>query len=272
MPNNARLYAELMRKSCGGSYANWNPPQSIEVGDYGIVDKETTSFEKEGNIFDPGFCPELDIARNYPVKLSKPNDMEIFMSRGVKRVGFDSAIAAKYPLLVDSKVKVCCDFSKGRGASLVLYMPKQSYIDRVGDLMPKLQHNETLAEKALVTSVFSCPMYSLLLKDEKDTSGEVAIGLSLFDTPDLGAHSRAQWHHYNVSGVVKTGGESANSTFYPLYSLRTPKTRSWMDTVLGRRRGRDPEGEDTFYNYQPPWGPLDDQGDECFDGSDDEED
>lgn len=50
--------------------------------------------------------------------------------------------------------------------------------------------------------------------------------------------------------------------FYPLYDLRTPKTKNFVQRLLDRRQVADLEGENAFYPYQPPWGTLDEDGDE----------
>ncbi|KAJ3554339.1 hypothetical protein NM688_g3160 [Phlebia brevispora] len=272
MVNNARLFVELIRKASGDCYPSWAPSHAIEVGDYGVINSETAEFDRQGNIYDPGFAPELEIAKLHPHELCATEDQLVIVSRGCKGRSLDADLNVQFPELVNSNIKGRWEFQRGTGAILVLFKPAESRIRDKAILLEKLQYNEVLAEKALVTSVYKCPMYALLLTADKHGKADAAIGLSI---ANVGTSSlRGKWHCHSTSGVWRTAGEDGNSTFRPLYTLRTPKTRTFMERLMKRRAEVKPTGEMTFHAYQPPWGRLDDEGEELPPevSDDDEED
>jgi len=271
MTNHARLFVELIRKATGGKYANWSPPKKVQVGDYGTVDKETGEFERAGNIYDPEFAPELELGKKHPAQAASPDDQLTVVSRGVKVVSFDATAASAYPELAAATIKGRWSFSSGQGAVLFLVKPTESSITDLAKVLPKLQHHPELADKALVTDVFTCPMYALLLVRDSDAQAEAAIGVTIFDGSQASASVQAKWHFSNTSGLRRCGGEGGRSLFYPLFTLWTPKTKSFLDRLKGRREGPILEGEDTFMPYPAPWAALDSNGDELEDDVSDDE-
>ncbi|PSR74590.1 hypothetical protein PHLCEN_2v9767 [Hermanssonia centrifuga] len=260
MVNNARLFIELIRKASGDSYPSWAPPRDIKVGDYGAVNRETGEFEPEGSIYDDEFAPELEIKKNHPIEPCWTDDKYVITSRGCKGLTFDADVNTRFPELVRSDITGRWEFQRGQGAILMMFRPQESRIKGQGTLLPKLQHKTPLSDKALVTSVYSCPMYALLLASEKDVKADAAIGLSLANVG--GASVRGTWHCYSSSGVWRTGGQNGDATFRPLYRLRTPKTKNFLEKLFDRRGASVPEGENTFQPYHPPWGQLDEGGEE----------
>ncbi len=117
MPNNPRLFIELIRSSTG-VYPSWQPSQKVEVrprlqlhknpnigrtfhqlGDFGTVNKVTGLFDTEGNIYDPDFEPQLKISVEHPPESFHPDDKHIVISRGVRQLSFGADIVA-FVLLV----------------------------------------------------------------------------------------------------------------------------------------------------------------------------
>jgi hypothetical protein len=130
-------------------------------------------------------------------------------------------------------------------------------------LRPKLQHLEVLAEKALVTGVWSCPTYASILTD--GSHDEVGFGWDATEASGtVGAGASGKWGTYSTSGVWRSGGEESKSTYFPLFRLETTKTRKFMDIWKSYRTSPipTPEGDNTFRPYAPPWGLLDQEGNE----------
>ncbi|KAA1473175.1 hypothetical protein DENSPDRAFT_930804 [Dentipellis sp. KUC8613] len=259
--NSRRLFADLIQQA-STYYGNWTPNQTVEVGDYGILNRETAEFEKEGSIYDEDFKPELAIHDQYPVEKTEPDDQYIVVSRGGKVQSFDAKFGAEYPGIVQSTIKGRWQFGRGRGAVVVLHKPMELVIKNRSKLLPHL--TEALQGKALVESVYKCPMYALVLTQKSDAGSDVAVGLDL--AKGGGAMLKGHWNYYTSSGVWRSGGEDGGSTYYPLYTLRTPKPPNFLARLLGHRGPGEPlempEGEDGFETYQPPWNVLNDEGEE----------
>jgi len=255
--NSRRLFVDLI-KDASEYFGNWSPNQVIRVGDYGVLNK-TGEFEKGGSIYDSKFAPDLNIGQKHPVQPCVQEDQHIVLSRGCEGRGFEADFSIHHPEIIKSTIKGRWSFSRGRGAVLFLHKPTELIIKDKEMLLPHLQFNKTLEDKALVTSVYTCPMFAMLLTNNRDKTAEAAIGLSVLEGTGT-AGLKGNWHHYSTSGVWKSGGQEGDSIFHPLYALRTPKTRSWLAKWLGRRG--EPEGGDTFLPYQPPWDVLDEDGNE----------
>ncbi|CAE6480848.1 unnamed protein product, partial [Rhizoctonia solani] len=76
MSEPSRKYVDLIFK-VSGKYGNWDPPRIVEVGDWGVIERETGSFIREGNIFEDTECKVLlsDIPDAQLVKTGNPEGM-----------------------------------------------------------------------------------------------------------------------------------------------------------------------------------------------------
>lgn len=267
MPNNPRLYVDLLR-SASGVYASWQPSQKIEVGDYGTVNKMTCEFEKEGSIYDAAFEPDLKISDSFPPEECPPDDQHTLVSRGVRELSFGADAIAKLAGLVDFELRGHWKFANGRGAILVMHRPKLTRIQYLANLLPSLRQVECLSDKALVTSVFSAPRYAMLLTQEQTKKAEALVALvptvANSGEVNVSAGTSFRWLGHSSSGVWKSGGTTGEGPFYPLYSLRTPKSTSYLKRLFASRPRNEEniDGEDAFYPYQLPWSILDEDGDE----------
>jgi len=261
-----------------------NPPEKVEVGDYGRVNKETGSFEREGSIYDATFMPELRISELYPPVDCPPEDKIIIVSKGGSAVEagaeadacVKSALRRDLPRIDEQRIIVLhrsagvagasigghWKFRRGRGAVLVMVKPTYTTIPK-DTLRPKLQLLDVLAEKALVSGVWSCPTYALILTD--GSGAEAGFTWSASNAAGVArAGTFGKWATHSTSGVWRCGGEDVESTFFPLLCLETPKTRKFMD-IWKRYRTTPvptPEGDYTFRLYPTPWGHLNQEGDE----------
>ncbi len=111
-----QVFVDLIHET-SNCFGNWSPNRSIrvraswfrrhvfrllsgalpQVGDYGVVNRETGEFDKEGSIYDEEFRPDLAIKRNYPVFEGATEGQYIVVSRGCTAQGFDSAFTAYAP-------------------------------------------------------------------------------------------------------------------------------------------------------------------------------
>lgn len=65
------------------------------MGDYGTIQQSTGEFQKEANIYDLDFAPELDITREkYPPDVGAVLDQKVVTSEGAIQIDFGSGISA----------------------------------------------------------------------------------------------------------------------------------------------------------------------------------
>ncbi|KAF5357308.1 hypothetical protein D9758_005896 [Tetrapyrgos nigripes] len=167
---------------------NWTPNQAITVGAYGVFNPQTAEFEKEGSIYNYDFAPEIhdEINKRHGIQACPTADQLIVVSRGCTK---DQAFTAEFKTALTSPEWIIRDKAR-------------------------IQFSEALEGKALITSVYTCPRFALLLTDNAtERADAAAIGPSVM----------------NIAGA---SGET------------------------------EPEGENTFLQYQPPWNVLDDEGNE----------
>jgi len=269
MPNPPRLFVELLR-SLSGDYATWYPSQKVEVGDYGVLNRHSGEFVKEGSIYDPAFEPDLKILETYPPEEGPAQDHRVLTSKGAQERSFGDDPMWELP--VDNfELRHHWKFPKGRGAILVMHRPKRTQIPSLGTLLPKLRVVEQLWEKAIITSGFSTPRYAMLLTEQHTKGAEAGIALvpavkDISDVDDSALH----WVVHSSSGVWKTDSHDQGGPFYPLYTLKTPKSPSFLKRLEGFRTldQVNTDGENAFYPYQPPGNILDEDGDEIEEGDD----
>jgi len=231
------------------------------------MNSKTGQLDIEDTIYRPDFHPELRIGEKHKPHSSNQDREYVIVSRGGKQVELSGKVHQKYHNLQGCNFQYCWKFTEGRGAILFLIKPVEVTINNVASLLPQLQ--ESLANKLLITTVYECPCYALLFTDE--ANAEATLGFNLDVGPGLGLTSASQLVYHSSSGAWRTGGGnvslSAPAVYYPLVTLRTPKPRRFWSLF---RSGDLAEGAETFDPYTPPWGELDDNGQEIADESDDE--
>ncbi len=112
--------------------------------------------------------------------------------------------------------------------------------------------------------------HCLVLTDDEAKGAEAIVALGPTsavpgEIANASAGVNFKWFSQSSSGVWKSGGEEGDHTYFPLYDLRAPKTKSFIERLIKRREVVDLEGENAFYPYQAPWGALDEDGDEVED-------
>lgn len=181
---------------------------------------------------------------------------------------------SEIPALAGCSPKLGWDIKKDRHAALVMIDANHHEIAFEGRLHKFIQNKPELADKAFVTKVYHCSAYAQLVTDYGQ-SGQVYVGYKTSDstptfTPagsasDLGAGAERRWLTSTHPGKWTTGAiQNAPAAYTPLVTLRqiTPK-----EPTLGFRDRLPPEITDDqeMQNYIPPWGELDEQGEEIDD-------
>ncbi|TFY83497.1 hypothetical protein EWM64_g510 [Hericium alpestre] len=87
--DDGRVFVDLVHET-SECFGNWSPNQSVKVGDYGVLNRKTAEFEKEGSIYDADFRPELQIGKNHPVLEGATEGQYIIVSRGCSAEAFDA--------------------------------------------------------------------------------------------------------------------------------------------------------------------------------------
>ncbi|KAH7923113.1 hypothetical protein BV22DRAFT_1106266 [Leucogyrophana mollusca] len=269
----SRKYVDLIRQTTA-KWANWDPPIPIKVGDYGEVNLETGGLDVQGNIYDEHFKeifeqyqPDMDLDNHKP-KVGEPDKDFVASSIGVRRKDLKVGPELDVPGIANAPLKGEWQFATGmRGALLIMHKPRQTYIPP-GEVLEHLYKVPDLQNKYLVTSVFSCPAYSIYLSDK---SGEkVALALvangptpSADSAPGAtggGESSLDWWTDTQASLLRKASSKNGEYSFTPLYALKckvAPMGRLYRDSPIP-----PPSGDDYWVDPHQPWEPLDQDGEE----------
>ncbi|KAH8099815.1 hypothetical protein BXZ70DRAFT_1008795 [Cristinia sonorae] len=243
-------------------WANWDPSEKFQPGDFGYTDHETGRFHRTGNIYlDPHIGP---IAQRY--KPQKGEVVEKYIANTGNAVAISISAGGHVDALSAAEVLLqgCWKFNRARGALLAMY--KYSLVTVPDEFFNEdLSSFECLKGKQIVTQVYVCPAYALYLSNKNNETFSLALrATSPTGVPGIsaGSHLSMNWVSHDVSGLFHHGS-NANSSFYPLLVIKEVRR-------LGSRRREAPEpgvpvlpeGTPGWFNIEPPWGDLDEEGDE----------
>ena len=189
---------------------------------------------------------------------------------------------SEIPALAACSPKYAWDIKKDRHAAIIMIDANHHEIEFEGRLHKFIQTKPDMVDKAFVTKVYRCAAFAQLLTDYGQ-SGRVYAGFkgntnatpssSTTPTPsgsasDVGSAVNREWVTSSQPGTWTTGRRSDGPRPYtPLATLRqiTPKEPS-----IGYRDAMPPviTDEREMEDYIPPWGELDEQGDEVDPESD----
>ncbi|KAL0948524.1 hypothetical protein HGRIS_011084 [Hohenbuehelia grisea] len=254
----SRLYIDKIFVR-SGRYANWEPAREIQLGDYGEIDRSSGEFHKRGNIFvDP---MTKDLVSEFTIKDGATDDKQIFVSLGTSKLDFEAGPTVDLGGLADASIKEQFEFTRSRGAALVMHQPTPKSLEGNFEVLPK----DHLRGMYLVTEVTVCPDYFMFLSEK--TTGTLKLVLQA-SCPIIGAavggEAGAAWQHKGVGGVCKHG---TSQTYTPLYYAKK------IDRRVNARRGFEKHDPNEYWMPStPPWKALDSDGEEELSDSDDEED
>ncbi|EKM60622.1 uncharacterized protein PHACADRAFT_189748 [Phanerochaete carnosa HHB-10118-sp] len=121
----SRKYVDLIREA-SSKWANWDPPKTIQAGDFGTIDKKSGQFERAGNIYRHSKMAEM--AENYPVTVQPSEELysvHSFHARQVAaRADANSGASSNANVTFSAEIK----FENHRGASLVMHNLRMSIV------------------------------------------------------------------------------------------------------------------------------------------------
>ncbi|KAF9230414.1 hypothetical protein BU15DRAFT_83661 [Melanogaster broomeanus] len=273
MPScNSRKFVDLIL-TASSKWANWDPPKSINVGDYGTISKETGEFEREGNIYSEDFQRLLDEwSANIDVReatlqpvVSARDDQLIISSAGAHAKQAQIAADVNVQSLANAGLHVNFGFSEKGGAVLVLYKPEHYSFPTVDGRLARLLKtaHKAVKDKFIVTEVVSCPAYFMAMSREKCESYSASLSATV--TPPIpvatvGATASLAGSYNTFNGIYRSG---SNAIFVPLYKLSQPRRSFWSFLKFPGHRGIG-SGDEPFEweSVRPPWDKLDDDGEE----------
>jgi len=293
MPScNSRKFVDLIL-TASSKWANWDPPKSINVGDFGIISKETGEFEREGNIYSEDFqklisgaTKDVDegdphsvflqhVLREWEEKIDlkdaivqpevsagDPHQI-ISSSNGHPK---DPGVAPDVDVQNQANAGLQVNFGFGDkgGVVLALYQTQKSSFsiadERLASVL-KLGH-KAVKERYFVTEVVSCPAYLLAFSREKQESFSASLSATVTSgVPEdtVGKEAGLAWSHDILNGVCHSG---SNGSFVPLFQLRQPRRGFWSFLKFPGQRGFSLTEPLEWENVRAPWDWLDLEGKE----------
>ncbi|KAF9221221.1 hypothetical protein BS17DRAFT_810126 [Gyrodon lividus] len=238
------------------------------------------SFEWEGNIYSDDFQAQLNRSpykvdsvglqdeRLQPVHDTCSDDEYIVCPNGTARKASEAGLEALQGT-VDVKLRVNFQFDHKIGASLVMYKPQNTSIPKDERLTRLLRAMPgTLKAKHLVTEVTSCPSYVMVMSSQSAEGEHISASLAAkVPQPGItvGGAAVMDWTSDEVHGIRRSGSDT-KAIYCPLYTLRKPPRTFWLRLFDKRGNSSDVETNELVENWaavqQPPWDPIDEDGDE----------
>ncbi|EJD00261.1 uncharacterized protein FOMMEDRAFT_170227 [Fomitiporia mediterranea MF3/22] len=247
----SRLYIDLIKFPSGEQYANWDPSNPIEAGDYGGINYESGKFEKQGNLYRDDSIAEIT-TKYPPIHGSETKDMQYY-SLGTDIINpktqFDPDIFGKSKPLVGGQ----WHFSKRRGAVLLIHKAKTTTVP--GVLLEELKECEWVKGKCIVTHVHKSPAYAMYLSDKKEGNVSIALCPGPFSPNDTSSDkSGGEKPKWIAEGISASGSyrsaSSDESNLIPLFRLKVVEKQGGK-----RRQSPDPINDEKlhYYDAKAPW-------------------
>ncbi|KAG1775610.1 hypothetical protein EV702DRAFT_422190 [Suillus placidus] len=267
MKYESRKFIDLIQ-GVTSKWANWDPPRPINVGDYGMIDNETGEFDWEGNFYNLKTTNKIYIDMTDPalgpIEQEGGDDIFIVKSWGVTTKAVNASTEAAMPCAVNVALKVDFQFDGGKpAAALVMYKPRYISLPKDERIIRLLKSRpDILKGKYVVTEVISCAAYVMYMSDQKAERFSVTLKATGPIAPAVNAGGAAgfTWSAETVCGLYREGSVST-AKYMPLYRLKNPRSKFWWP--FGQR-GDEPNDDaiDKWEDVDPPWDPLDDNGEE----------
>ncbi|KAG9312681.1 hypothetical protein JVU11DRAFT_7098 [Chiua virens] len=299
-----RKYVDLIRE-VSSKWVNWDPPIPVEVGAFGDVDRDTGELIVDGNIYHPDFQAELDTLglslriANHPPQQGGIEDDFIIASKGARRIDLHFKPHVDIAGLATASIQGQWQFEHGkRDALLIMHSPRQHFIPP-NVLLDTLYRVPKLKNKWLVTSVHTCPAFSMYLSNMSGEKLALALVAQLPVAAAAGATVGAStglawWSDVQADLLRKASDKSGEFSYTPLYTLKRKMgwfKRAFRDSdedleVADPREAAMAEavaagasnavsGDALWVDVTPPWEPLDEDGAEDsinLDEDDDDDD
>lgn len=272
MSEPSRKYVDLIFK-VSGKYGNWDPPRIVEVGDWGVIERGTGSFIREGNIFEDTECKVLlsDIPDAQLVKTGNPEDVIRITANAEMELDGSLFSGIEATGEVGVRVHGAWKFTPRNRAAILTITDGYTHYLEIGTVFTKLQSVRKLQGKAIVTEALRCPAYAMLLTN-KGVGGKASLTLhtGLAEAgAALAGGGMLGWKHSSESGFWRTAVgyrkvlEDKDAVFTPLFKLKKV-SRSWRTRYRGPPTPRTISEEPVSEDYLPPWQELDEDGEEIL--------
>ncbi|KAI0048054.1 hypothetical protein FA95DRAFT_1558442 [Auriscalpium vulgare] len=256
---NSRMYVDHMYRTTG-KWANWDPEDRVEVGDYGVVEHSSGFFQKQGNVYRERLVTEepkitkSDALTSYHACSNSVDVKDVYLA------GEGSALGAG-----EAAFKAKFRFSDQGGAVLFMHKPILSSIPP--EHLQILGQMPALEKKSIVTETYACPAYFMCLSSKKNpVDVELKLTAAVPVAPGGTAGAGLKWEITVHSGLTqKATTPEGKYGYVPLFRLNK---RSF------KRDSPEPEYmKDILWVDQPvPWRALDEDGVEFVDVVSDDED
>ncbi|KAG1732678.1 uncharacterized protein EDB91DRAFT_1251721 [Suillus paluster] len=273
----SRKFIDLIQGATS-KWANWDPPKKIKVGDYGMIINETGEFDWQGNIYSSDFQQQLKSSKYkfdfvfdptdptlLPQEQESGDDQFIVKSWGVTTKEVKASPEVDVPGAVSAALTVDLQFDGNkRAAVLVMHKPRYSTLpndERIIKLLKSLP--DIVKGKYIVTEVISCAAYMMHLSDKKAEKFSVTLKANAPVAPAVTAGGTASftWVSEASYGMSRQGSDPA-ARYMPLYRLKKPRSKFWVWPLTHRGDENDDDPIERWGDVDPPWDPLDDEGEE----------
>ncbi|KAG8901393.1 hypothetical protein FRB99_005329, partial [Tulasnella sp. 403] len=217
----SRKFTDLIYKA-SSRFPNWEPPIRIKVGDWGLIDRKSGEFNREGNIFDDEqLMAELPDLAKLKVTISAPETKYIVGSESVVAIDLGLSPELNVAGLGGASVKGKWKFQKGtRGALLVMAQPRLTHIP--DEVLRVLSKCPRMLSKAIVISVYDCPAYVMYMSDKSGNELTVSMNgsLPIPQVPGLAAGGGAEmgWSSSYSGGIYRESFDGkGENLFTPLF-------------------------------------------------------
>ncbi|EIW77738.1 hypothetical protein CONPUDRAFT_75542 [Coniophora puteana RWD-64-598 SS2] len=236
----SRKYIDLIHRA-SSEWANWKPSIRIKVGSFGTVDKKTGELLVEGNIYDEcnipllaALCPGFDLANHKPVETESKGYMEI-CSAEVKQLELSLDGSCELPLaLSEASIKKEWHFPQRQSSALlVVYAPCHRHMPPDAlRVLANLCTFPAFKDRCLVTSVTSCPAYSLHLCDKSGGKVKVELGSKVLiphSPVSAGGNCGFKWNTITQTSLSREEAHPEGHSIYdPLFTLKRFPKRNFL--------------------------------------------
>ncbi|KAG2151621.1 uncharacterized protein EDB93DRAFT_1103058 [Suillus bovinus] len=246
-------------------FVNWDPLTAINVGDYGMVNKETGEFEREGNLYTLQNDVDIDMTDPAlrPIE-TEGDDTYIVKSWGATVENVDTTKEATVPGAGNVALKVEFESDgRRRAAMMVMYKAKHISIPNDERIVKLIKSKpDVLKEKYVVTQVTCCAAYVMYMSTTEVEKFPVTLHVNgpIVPAVDAGGATSFTWSSGTNHGVYREGSKSG-AKYMPIYKLKEPRSKFWVP-LSERGNEKIDDSIEKWVAVDPPWELIDDDGEE----------
>ncbi|KAJ4490675.1 hypothetical protein J3R30DRAFT_120841 [Lentinula aciculospora] len=255
----SRKFIDLLLQVTNNKWANIDANKEIKVGDFGRIDRATGELIVEGNLYQ--HPKTRSVMEDYPIEITATTDFERYLSKGVRELGLSPSVNAGLQPFADLGFEGKWEFSRNRGALLILIAPRISTMQGFPtETVVEKRFKRILKDRVFCTDVVSCPAFCLYLGNKTEHVFELSfkadVPIPAAPGVTAGGGIGTNWKFSNASGLLKKGRDDRGEyVYHPLYTLKSVK---WGKVEPLLRLAEPALLEDAAR----PWSELDDEGEE----------